>query len=69
MNKLPEPEAQARARKGDRASDSGQADGGWTGGACAKDVSEATGEGATGACFNGGETIKGASVAYVAVQQ
>lgn len=54
---------------GIRASDSGQAAGGCTGGACAKDVSEAESEGTAGASSNAFAASKGGSAAQAAIVQ
>ena len=56
-------------QQGIRATDSVQAAGGWTGGACAKEISADEIEGTTGGSFRESETAKGASTVGIAVQQ
>jgi hypothetical protein len=67
--KIPELVTQAQMHQSIRATDSVQAAGGWTGGACAKEISADVIEGATGGSFRESETAKGASTVGVAVQQ
>jgi hypothetical protein len=69
MKIFPDPEKQAQERKRARATSSGQAEGGWTGGACAKEVSVGELAGAIGGSFKESDDSNGASAAEVAVQQ
>ncbi|QGY80219.1 hypothetical protein [Sphingorhabdus lacus] len=67
--KIPERVTLAQMHTGIRATDSVQAAGGWTGGACANEISADEIDGTTAASFKGRTAAKGASTAGVAVQQ